>query len=65
MYVTGCTCTSVPNWKVVLSAAWSHLAETINTTATVISDVLAHTAVLEAQGGWRGQPASMEGGGTF
>ena len=38
MYMTGCTCTSVPNWKVVLLA-------------TVISDVLAHTDVLEAQGG--------------
>ena len=35
----------------VLLAAWSHLDEAINTTATVISDVLAHTAVLEAQGG--------------
>ena len=44
MYMTGCTCTSVPNWKVVL-------LEVINTTAaTVISNVLAHTAVLEAQG---------------
>ena len=51
MYMTGCTCTSVPNWKVVLLAAWSHLDEVINTTATVISDVLAYTAVLEAQGG--------------
>ena len=51
MYMTGCTCTSVPNWKVVLLAAWSHLDEVINTTAaTVISNVLAHTAVLEVQG---------------
>ena len=43
---------SVPNWKVVLLAAWSHLDEVINTTAAtvILSNVLAHTAVLEAQG---------------
>ena len=41
-----------PNPKLeggTISCLVPHLGEAINTTATVISDVLAHTAVLEAQ----------------